>query len=76
MFAEFDGDINKIFEMGKEDDMPILITRNMVNFAGVLTSVTIARNATRQIIKYLERNKDQRFAMFSQRDVSIEEPTS
>ena len=76
MFAEFDGDINKIFEMGKEDDMPILITRNMVNFAGVLTSVTIARNATRQIIKYLERNKDQRFAMFCQRDVSIEEPTS
>lgn len=62
--------------MGKEDDMPILITRNMVNFAGVLTSVTIARNATRQIIKYLERNKDQRFAMFCQRDVSIEEPTS
>ncbi len=76
MFAEFDGDINKIFEMGKEDDMPILITRNMVNFAGVLTSVTIARNATRQIIKYLEHNKDQRFAMFCQRDVSIEEPTA
>ena len=76
MFAEFEGDINKIFEMGKEDDMPVLITRNMVNFAGVLTSVTIARDATRQVIKYLERHRNQNFAMFCQKDVSIEEPTA
>lgn len=48
MFAEFDGDINKVFEMGKEGDMPVLITRNMVNFPGVLTSVTIARDAYAQ----------------------------
>ena len=39
MFAEFDGDINKIFGAGKEGDMPVLITRNMVNFPGVLGTV-------------------------------------
>ncbi len=75
MFAEFDGDINKMFEMGKEGDMPILTTRNMVNFPGVLTSVTIARHTTRQLVKYLEKHPKQHFAMFCQKDITIEEPS-
>ena len=76
MFAEFDGDINKVFEMGKEGDMPVLITRNMVNFPGVLTSVTIARDATRQLVKYIEKHPKQHFAMFCQKDINIEEPSA
>ena len=75
MFAEFDGDINKIFEQGKEGDMPILTTRNMVSFPGVLTSVTIARSATKQLVKYIEKHPDQQFAMFCQKDQNIEEPS-
>ena len=74
MFAEFDGDVNNIFKLGKEGDMPVLITRNMVNFPGVLCSVTIARDATRQLVKFLEKHPDQQFAMFCQKDVGIEEP--
>lgn len=75
MFAEFDGDIKKVFEMGKEGDMPILTTRNMVNFPGILTSVTIARDTTRQLVKYIEKHPEQQFAMFCQKDVNVEEPT-
>lgn len=75
MFAEFDGDINKIFEQGKENDMPVLTTRNMVCFPGVLASVTIARPVTRQLVKYIEKHPDQQFAMFCQKDQNIEEPT-
>lgn len=74
MFAEFDGDINKIYEQGKEGEMPILITRNMVSFPGVLTSVTIARPVTKQLVKYIEKNPNQQFAMFCQKDQAIEEP--
>ena len=76
MFAEFDGDISKIFEQGKEGDMPVLTTRNMVSFPGVLTSVTIARNATRQLVKYIEKHPDQQFAMFCQKDQNVEEPSA
>ena len=76
MFAEFDGDINKIFEQGKAGDMPVLTTRNMVSFPGVLTSVTIARSATRQLVKYIEKHPDQQFAMFCQKDQNIEEPSA
>lgn len=76
MFAEFDGDINKIFGAGKEGDMPVLITRNMVNFPGVLASVTIARDATKQLVKYIEKHPKQQFAMFCQKDINIEEPSA
>ena len=76
MFAEFDGDIDKLFNMGKEGDMPVLITRNIVNFPGVLASVTIARDTTRQLVKYIEKHPKQQFAMFCQKDISIEEPSA
>ena len=76
MFAEFDGDINKIFGAGKEGDMPVLIARNMVNFPGVLASVTIARDATKQLVKYIEKHPKQHFAMFCQKDINIEEPSA
>ena len=76
MFAEFDGDINKIFGAGTEGDMPVLITRNMVNFPGVLASVTIARDATKQLVKYIEKHPKQHFAMFCQKDINIEEPSA
>lgn len=75
MFAEFDGDINKIFDQGKEGDMPILTTRNMVCFPGVLASVTIARDATRQLVKYIEKHPDQQFGMFCQKDQNVDEPS-
>ncbi len=55
--------------------MPILTTRNMVSFPGVLTSVTIARTATRQLVKYIEKHPDQQFAMFCQKDQTVETPS-
>lgn len=76
MFAEFDGDINKIFDQGKEGDMPILTTRNMVCFPGVLASVTIARDATRLLVKYIEKHPEQQFGMFCQKDQNVEEPSA
>ncbi len=76
MFAEFEGDIEKMFSMGKEGDMPVLITRNIVSFPGVLASVTIARDTTRQLVKYIEKHPKQQFAMFCQKDISIEEPSA
>lgn len=76
MFAEFDGDINKIFEQGQEGDMPVLTTRNMVCFPGVLASVTIARDTTRQLARYIEKHPDQQFAIFCQKDQSVDEPTA
>ncbi len=74
--TEFEGDFSGLQKKQKEGDMPVLVTRNMVNFPMVLASITIARNSTRQLIKYLEKHKNEKFAMFSQCDPSIEYPTS
>lgn len=75
MFAEFEGDIEKVFQEGQEGVMPVLIMRNMVNYPGVLTSVTIARSSTRQLVRYIEKHPEKQFAMFCQKDPNIEEPT-
>ncbi len=74
--TEFEGDFTSLLGKQKEGDMPILVTRNMVNFPMVLASITIARDSTRQLIKHLEKHKNEKFAMFSQCDPSIEYPTS
>ena len=74
MFAEFEGDMSKMFENAQEGDMPVLITRNMVNFPGVLATITIARDTTRQLVKYIEKHPQEHFAMFCQKDVNIEDP--
>lgn len=76
MFTEIEGDVDKMLKAGTEGDVPVLITRNMVNFPGVLTTVTIARDATRQLVKYIEKHPQEQFAMFCQKDVNIEEPDS
>lgn len=76
MFAEFDGDIKKVFQEGQEGVMPVLIMRNVVTYPGVLTSVTIARSSTRQLVRYIEKHPDKQFAMFCQKDPNIEEPTA
>ncbi len=75
MIAEYEGDIKKLLEQGEEGDMPILPTRNMVSFPGVISSVTIGRTTTQSLVRYIERHPDQHFAMFCQKDPNIEEPT-
>ena len=74
--TEFEGDFTEMLKGQQEGDMPVLVTRNMVNFPLILASITIARSTTRQLIKYLEKHKKDKFAMFCQKDPSIEYPTS
>ena len=74
LFTEIEGDSNNINKDIQDADMPVLITRNMVNFPGVLATVTIARDTTRQLVKYIEKHPQESFAMFCQKDVNIEEP--
>ena len=44
--TEFEGDFSDIIKGQKEGDMPVLVTRNMVNFPLILASITIARSTT------------------------------
>ena len=44
MIADYDGDISNLFNVNIEGELPILATRNMAMFPGVITPVIIGRD--------------------------------
>ena len=43
MIADYEGDITKLFEGGENGEVPVLATRNLVLFPGVVSPVLIGR---------------------------------
>ena len=74
MIADFDGDISTIFNKHTDDELPMLITRNLVVFPGVLTPIIIGRKQSLELINAMKGNEEKLFAVFAQRDASIEMP--
>ena len=71
MIADFDGDISTIFNKHTDDELPMLITRNLVVFPGVLTPIIIGRKQSLELINAIKGNEEKLFAVFAQRDASI-----
>lgn len=46
MVADFDGDINSLFSICKDGEMPIIPTRNIVLHPGVLIPIMVTRDST------------------------------
>ena len=74
MIADFDGDVSNLLLEGYSGELPILATRNLVLFPGIVTPVLIGRKVSINLVKYLKRNKDAIFAIFCQKDPNIENP--
>ena len=66
MIADYDGDISRLFDDGIDGDLPILVTRNLVLFPGVVTPILIGRTASVNLVKRLQEQQDAIFAVFSQ----------
>uniref|UniRef100_A0AB33JHP1 Lon protease n=1 Tax=Prevotella sp. GTC17260 TaxID=3236796 RepID=A0AB33JHP1_9BACT len=75
MIADYDGDISKLFEADVTGPIPILATRNLILFPGVVTPILIGREASLHLINRLKKNPDQFFGVFSQKDPDIDEPS-
>ncbi len=75
MVAEVGGDISKLFTLGKDGEMPVLTARNLVPFPAVPASITIGRKTSHKLVKYLQDHPTKQFAIFCQKDDSVEEPT-
>lgn len=76
MVADFEGDINSLFDISKDGEMAILCTRNIVLHPGVLAPIMIARESTLALVKMLKKNPDTPFAIFCQRDPKENTPDS
>ena len=75
MIADYEGDVRHLFEAPVEGNMPILATRNLVLFPGVVTPVLIGRQKSRLLVEKLKKNPDALLAVICQRDPNIDDPT-
>lgn len=55
--------------------LPLVATRNMVVLPGVMIPIHVARESTKRIVRLLEKNPDQKFAIVCQRSAEVENPT-
>lgn len=77
MFADFDGDISGLLNTEAPDEIPVLATRNMVLFPGVLVPILIGRKASMNLAKKLSKSdKDNICAVFCQKNSDVDVPTA
>ena len=78
MIADFDGDIKELFKDHPEGEIPILATRNLMMFPGVVSPILVGRETSKKLIKAVGSKKkgNQLFAVFCQKDMEQENPTA
>ena len=75
MIADYEGDISKLFEGNENGDLPVLATRNLVLFPGVVSPVLIGRTSSLNLVNYLKETPEQAFAVFCQKNADEDNPT-
>lgn len=51
LIADFEGDIDALFNQCKDETLPILPVRNMVLFPGVVAPVSVGRRSTHKLAR-------------------------
>ena len=74
MIADYDGDVTNLFNLDVEGEIPILATRNMALFPGVISPVIIGRRQSLSLLERLKKHPDAAFAIFCQKDQEVEKP--
>ena len=74
MIADYEGDIESLFGIEAEGVIPILATRNIMLFPGVITPIIIGREASINLVEKLKQKPELTFAVFCQKSSDVEEP--
>ena len=75
MFADFEGDSSKLLTDGKEGVLPVLTTRDMVLFPGVLVPILLGRKASIGLSRYMsDGSEDRMCAIVSQINPDVDFP--
>lgn len=75
MIADYEGDIETLFDIHFDGVIPILATRNIVMFPGVICPILIGREQSVGLIEAMRANPNHIFAVFCQRNSEIEDPS-
>ena len=74
MIADYEGDISNLLNTNVLGEVPILTTRNLVVFPGVVSPILVGREASVKLIKHLDKHPDTIFCIFCQRDSNVDNP--
>lgn len=75
MIADFEGDISKLFQEKADGEIPILATRNLMMFPGVVSPILIGRTSSLKLVEAMgKKKKNPIFAIFCQKDTETDEP--
>jgi len=74
MVADYDGDMDKLLNREYPQELPLLATRNLMLFPGVIGPIFVGREHTIRLVNKLERTPNAMVAVFCQRNPDIEEP--
>ena len=74
MIADYEGDITQLLDTTFEGSMPILATRNIVLFPGIIAPIIVGRKQSLNLIEKLKKNPEQTFAIFCQKRAETETP--
>lgn len=74
MIADYEGDVTKLLEENYEGRLPILATRNLILFPGIVSPILIGRETSLNLINKLKEEPNAVFAVFCQKDAGKEEP--
>lgn len=73
LIADFDGDIDKVFNVEVNEEIGILPLRNMALFPGVAIPCTIGRKSSLRLVKHADDN-DEYIGVLSQKNPNVEVP--
>lgn len=74
MIADYNGDLSTLLNTTVEGEIPILATRNLVLFPGIMNPILVGRKASLSLLKLAEKNENMIFAVFSQKEENIDYP--
>lgn len=73
--TDYDGDLSSLFQVGEDGEYPVLATRNVVYFPGVVMPVLIGRKESMALIKRAEKAGDMIFTIFTQKSSTVDNPS-
>lgn len=74
MIADYEGDVTNLFNVNIDGELPILATRNIAIFPGVISPVIIGRKQSLNLLDKLRKHNNAAFAVFCQKDQEVENP--
>lgn len=76
LIADYDGDLTHLFKVEHKGTLPVLPLRNMVLFPGVVAPISVARESSKALVKWVtERGFDTFIAVATQADAAVDVPT-